>query len=517
MMSLNLGTFGAWPAWVTAPLLLLSAYALGFVLTRVVVWMSLWRYRRSAGKPWIERARLAYPARHAASIYQAGLPALLGMIAAVFAPTIGLSATPWGAFTGLAAYFGVIRVADRLERSILSVGRTTGVSLRIMLVTPMILTLAVLLAFVPMRWGWAAVADLAFGTAMLTLHTAGGSMLVLRRLGLARPARPRLQAIVDEAATRLAIHPRATFEIDSPQTNAMAWTLPRLLIYTGPIVEHLDDAELSALTAHELGHLNEPWGVYLTRLAVPYLIVAAVAGIPLGGSFGLIAGLAPVCAMFVGFSFLNSLARRMEVRSDALATSHQGGSEGVYARALEKIYELNLMPVVMRGKRTIHPHLYDRMVAAGVSPAYPRPKPPAAPWAVIAPLLLVGACFGVFLASFTTKYQGSVEQRAAARLSEKAFNAFQGKDYPAAIRFYHDAAEADRTQPLYPANLAAVLIHLGRLEEAESALQQAEFRAREYKGDRNYASGLIKNLRASLPPRSRPSRLPVGDDPDPDE
>ena len=29
------------------------------------------------------------------------------------------------------------------------------------------------------------------------------------------------------------------------------------------------------------------------------------------------------------------------------------------------------------GKRTVHPSLYDRMIAAGVTPDYPRPAPPS--------------------------------------------------------------------------------------------------------------------------------------------
>jgi hypothetical protein len=34
------------------------------------------------------------------------------------------------------------------------------------------------------------------------------------------------------------------------------------------------------------------------------------------------------------------------------------------------------MPAGMPGKRQVHPHLYDRLLAAGVTPDYPRPKPP---------------------------------------------------------------------------------------------------------------------------------------------
>jgi hypothetical protein len=66
----------------------------------------------------------------------------------------------------------------------------------------------------------------------------------------------------------------------------------------------------------------------------------------------------------------------MEVRADRLGREHEGEIQGTYARALEKMYEANLLPVVMRGKGPIHPHLYDRLTAAGAPPPYPRPKPP---------------------------------------------------------------------------------------------------------------------------------------------
>ena len=68
-----------------------------------------------------------------------------------------------------------------------------------------------------------------------------------------------------------------------------------------------------------------------------------------------------------------------------------------YARALERIYETNQMPAVMRSNRTIHPHLYDRMLAAGVTPQYPRPMRPSGwswngmiAWAILFVLLALG-------------------------------------------------------------------------------------------------------------------------------
>src|SRR5207248_490847 len=90
-------------------------------------------------------------------------------------------------------------------------------------------------------------------------------------------------------------------------------------------------------------------------------------------------GLAHVLALFGGWLLavvlLRRLGRRMEERADREARVYEG-DPGTYARALEKLYEANVLPVVLRGKRTVHPHLYDRLVAAGTTPAYPRPAAP---------------------------------------------------------------------------------------------------------------------------------------------
>ena len=44
---------------------------------------------------------------------------------------------------------------------------------------------------------------------------------------------------------------------------------------------------------------------------------------------------------------------------------------GAYARALEKIYEANLVPLVISSRHHRYPELYDRLVDAGAPPAYP--------------------------------------------------------------------------------------------------------------------------------------------------
>lgn len=103
----------------------------------------------------------------------------------------------------------------------------------------------------------------------------------------------------------------------------------------------------------------------------------------------------------------------MEERSDELGHAHEGETAGTYARALEKLYEANLMPVVGPAKE-VHPHLYDRMIAAGVTPDYPRPTPPPprdfmANLPSLVLLLLFGVWLGFMLAQSNRFYVESEE------------------------------------------------------------------------------------------------------------
>ena len=104
------------------------------------------------------------------------------------------------------------------------------------------------------------------------------------------------------------------------------------------------------------------------------------------------------------------VARRMETRADKIAAENVA-DPAVYARALERLYQTNQMPAVMpKRSAKIHPDLYDRMVAAGVTPDYPRPKAAKGQcWTsylvfasmVLIPVL-VGFVKGIFMAANTT-------------------------------------------------------------------------------------------------------------------
>ncbi len=78
---------------------------------------------------------------------------------------------------------------------------------------------------------------------------------------------------------------------------------------------------------------------------------------------------------------LHWTGRAMEKRADRIAKNNEG-TDLAYAQALEKIYVANHMPAVNpKSNVAVHPDLYDRMIAAGITPDYPRPEPPST-WAL---------------------------------------------------------------------------------------------------------------------------------------
>jgi Zn-dependent protease with chaperone function len=100
------------------------------------------------------------------------------------------------------------------------------------------------------------------------------------------------------------------------------------------------------------------------------------------------------------------VARRMETRADKIAVENQADA-AVYARALERLYETNQMPAVMPKRASkIHPDLYARILAAGVTPSYPKPKPAKGQcwtsYLMLACLILIPAMLGAIVGVLET-------------------------------------------------------------------------------------------------------------------
>jgi Zn-dependent protease with chaperone function len=159
------------------------------------------------------------------------------------------------------------------------------------------------------------------------------------------------------------------------------------LLFSDRLLDTHPDEEIAAICAHELGHLGESKWIRAARLlgllfVVPWLFVRPIAltwGI--GGVFA-----AGLLSWFISDA-AHRLGRRMEQRADRIGRENESES-GAYARALARLHEVNLVPAVMPMRR-LHPDLYDRLLAAGVQPDYPRPeKPEKSSWHL--PILCVG-------------------------------------------------------------------------------------------------------------------------------
>ena len=204
----------------------------------------------------------------------------------------------------------------------------------------------------------------------------GGSFSIARFLRRIHPASPRLAAAVARAAERVGRSPRSFAEIELPFANAFANPVTQRLYFTRRAVGALADDELEAIAAHELGHLSEPRSVVWTRVAAGLALLPILFLPSLIGGLGWLGGLAAVYGAMLAITIpLRRLQRRMEERADRMADCGEARSAAL-ARGLERAYRMNLTPAVGSRQGT-HPDLYDRMLAAGVAPDFPRPARPS--------------------------------------------------------------------------------------------------------------------------------------------
>jgi Zn-dependent protease with chaperone function len=228
---------------------------------------------------------------------------------------------------------------------------------------------------------------------------------VMMCAGVIRPAPERLEAVVRRLSEETGIKPRVVEAIDLPVANALAFPFAGAVGFTDACLAVLSDEELAPVAAHELAHLAEPRRVRVLRL-VPAVTIGVFATLPAAcrpfaplfrSDFGLFVPLGLYFLVLAGLVLYGRLYRRMEVRADEMARQFED-EPGRYARALEKLYAANLVPVVITTRKHRYPELYDRMVAAGVTPDYPRPAPPPR-WRLYVGLLglVAGTIAGAFV------------------------------------------------------------------------------------------------------------------------
>jgi Zn-dependent protease with chaperone function len=498
----------ALPGWVGWAGVLVYV-ALAFLMSVLCAWLSaavaLWPLRKGQPASWPERARLTFPAHRVSGLNVFLLPVIFAAFSTVYAgPLSRVHPALAAVLSSAASLLGASIVRRWVERRL---GRTPdtllyrirGAAALLLVLIPHVFVTLMFALLMPDTLSATAGILLVPCALLLAGCSWGGGLLLARVLGLARPASARTTAVVQAAAERTGIRPKATFEMVSSMVNALALPLPQWLVFTDAALRKLSDEELAAICAHELGHLSEPAAVRIARATgmLFCLVVAAVR--PITGSFGLPVFFGIIALCFVGVLGLRRMGRRMEERADAIGHAHEAGT-GAYARVLERMYEYNRIPVVLGSRSGVHPELYDRLVAAGVPPAYPRPAPPSRLLGIVSLFLslilslvaVVGMRLVPYFAYRTAPYSSRASERAilwqtafggdAEELAYLAWLRSERGDREGAIRLLHGATALNRRAVSYPTTLAVELARAGRCREARSAVREAQARLHRYGG-----------------------------------
>lgn len=368
--------------FLTIPIHFIAA----FCASAIANWIGLIPWRKSAGAHWTERARILWPVRFTAAINVLLIPVIFFEFQSALTPR----GENWWIANGAAAFLGAVlgtypfdrEVFPRLDfrewrRQVLAYwGLRFGIW-------------AVFVAAIVLMPSAFCVRTILVATGYLTIHFAiqfGLFLRYLRLVNVLQPAGARLQKIVQEVSDRMNVRVRGLWQLAGAHANALAFPTTGDLVFTNRLLAICDDEEIAGICAHELAHLSESKKVVVGRLLGSLTLFPLIFIVPCTIRLGPLGLLLPYAGMFVILRFSRWLSQRLEKRADREALS--GTNNAVYARALEKLYRENQAPAVNPNNKQTHPHLYDRLLAAGISPDYPRPLKPAR-------MTWIGCCFWI--------------------------------------------------------------------------------------------------------------------------
>jgi Zn-dependent protease with chaperone function len=373
-----------------------------FLLSWSLSWFALTPWRRSTGQHWTERARVLYPARVSSGLNVLLIPANV-LLAQLFAQPALSACWPFLFFLNfLCAMLGTFP----FQREIFP-GFTFRLWLRQLCVGFALRFGGLLLCIgcavmMPSEFGWPVAAIAAVVLLFQLWQLSRWRTKWMLKLNLLRPADERLQRIVAAISSRMGVPVAGVWRLPIIQAQAYALPTTHELVFSQRLLEVCDDGEVSAICAHELAHLIEPKAVFLRRVAATFAFFPFLFVKPAVCSGNLFAPLLCVPMLVVAL-LVRKLSLRMEKRADKMAAENQIEA-GVYGSALEKIYRENLIPAVTSSNRQSHPHLYDRLLAAGITPDFPRPKPAKKyKWSTI----VLYACFIIAMIVYFTLPDGS--------------------------------------------------------------------------------------------------------------
>ena len=348
-----------------------AAAALVFGMDR----LALIPWRKAHDAHWTERTRLLWPARTMNGFLLFAIPVSLAAVQLSLFPKMPFA----NIYAALAGFAGVILGMWPMGKAVfprLSFAAWTRNLAAAFLIRFMILGVFIAAGFcMPARLNLTAMVLTGSVVALALWLIWGGMIVLLRVSGLLVPAPERLARVVSEVAAHMELPLPRAWLLRGLSANAIAYPVIHTLVVTEWTMELFSDEELAAICAHEFAHLNEPPRVVVGLILGSFVLLPGIFMKPAIETWGLPGYLGILAAIIVLSKLAVRFRRRMETRADSVAAVHEGPSLGTYALALERLYEINQIPAVIRGNRT-HPNLYDRMLASGITPTYPRPAPP---------------------------------------------------------------------------------------------------------------------------------------------
>jgi Zn-dependent protease with chaperone function len=445
----------------------------GFVTTWVMARLVLTAVRVKPSMHWTEKARRIASVRGVQTWGQFAVPVAIGFMASMWCgPLARIPARLDGLVSAVAAFLGAALADASIQNALSRVYtfpppvQTPKVFVHIAPLAPFFASYALVffVGSLPVVW---AILLVGFAFALLVWAFVGAVPLRVH-LGIMRPAGPRLVKAVESAASRMGCAAPRAFEMDMRLANAFAFVWGRAMSFTSGALHVLSDDEIECIACHEMAHLRERTRTRVLRMAPYVALLLAGSVVPFGltdtevsWSFSVIV---PVVWLLV-----RRFTRRLESRADDLA--HQYEPEpGAYARALLRLYEASALPAA-HSKHASHPQLYDRLVAAGVSPDFPRPKTPARAWGAVPAVVL----FTLVLAAMHARERYADEPSSlrlalfggtAHDLSLWANAAQNAKNEAAELSLREAALSDDPDQRQLQADLLVALLRHGKCDPA---------------------------------------------------
>jgi Zn-dependent protease with chaperone function len=483
------------PRWVPLahPLLPFAAFLYACAVGWLGLWIVLRPLARARGAHWTERARLYFTSTGSRFLPSAWLYGCMAFVSPWTASELSAVPEAWIDLAWILGMYAAWFLLDRIRHRIATGQRVpSGAGLREFLLTLIVRQPLLILALAVLYSGRHADGALRTGLfvaigLLYALAAVGAGIWLARILRLTVPAPAALDALARGCALRTGISLRGVDVWPGRWANAFALPWIGRIGVTTRTLELLDESQLESVLLHELGHLNEPWHWRVLRaLPALFLLGLLLAAASIDFSAGALVALV-LGGGVLHFSVLRFM-RRAEERADRHANAH-AVADAAYGRALERLYEANLTPAVMPRGHT-HPHLYDRMLAARVTPDYPRPDPPSnarTKWFVIGMLItlvapLIALAKYAEHAALQRSDQPSLYWRAALSLDAAGALADLGQlrskqqRLPESIAFFRASSAIAPTEPHAAANLAIVLARAGELDGARTALADAEGR-----------------------------------------